>query len=130
MAIDDGFHIETKVDDSLIKEGTIFKRYGDESGEFLGNATDSFESRSLAPHSEYAEEHYYMLTEDYNMSTGKAAPWFESNGGADQFVKYKADGSKYSIKEGNGVDGISQSVGNADTVYGKITYVLEDADGV
>ena len=33
------------------------------------------------------------------MTTGEAAPWFGSDGGAEQFVKYKPDGSKYTIKE-------------------------------
>lgn len=42
------------------------------------------------------------------------------------FVISKAD----RFKTGSGVDGISKSVGNADTVYGKITYVLDDADGI
>lgn len=43
--------------------------------------------------------HYYQLTEDFRMTTGKAAPWFGSEGGGEQFVKYKPDGSKYTIKE-------------------------------
>lgn len=43
--------------------------------------------------------HYYQLTEDYEMTTGTAAPWFGSDGGAEQFVKYKPDGTKYTIKE-------------------------------
>lgn len=29
----------------------------------------------------------------------------------------------------SGVDGVSKSVGNADIVYGKITYILDDVDG-
>ena len=68
-------------------------------GEFLGNSVDSFESRALAPHSEGAEIHYYQLVEDYEFTTGKAAPWFGSEGGAQQYVVYKPDGSKYTIKE-------------------------------
>ena len=43
---------------------TLFKRYGANNGEFLGNSVDSFESRALAPHSEGAEIHYYQLVED------------------------------------------------------------------
>ncbi|GKX28615.1 hypothetical protein SH1V18_10950 [Vallitalea longa] len=96
--VDDGFKAGTK-GDSIIKEGKVFKRYGENTGEFLGSATDSFESRALAPHSENASIHYYQLTEDYKMTSGKAAPWFGSDGGADQFVKYKPDGTKYTIKE-------------------------------
>lgn len=96
--VDDGFKAGTK-HNSTINEGAIFKRYGEDSGEFLGNATDSFTSRALAPHSEDASVHYYKLTEDYEMTTGEAAPWFDSDGGAEQFVKYKSDGTKYTIKE-------------------------------
>ena len=94
----DGFKAETK-GDAVISESTVFKRFGENSGEFLGNATDSFESRALAPHCEDAAVHYYQLTEDYVMTTGKAVPWFGSDGGAEQFVKYKPDGTKYTIKE-------------------------------
>ncbi|WP_051685133.1 glycohydrolase toxin TNT-related protein [Clostridium sp. KNHs205] len=101
--INDGFKAGTRLDDQMISEGKIFKRYGSNSGEFLGNATDSFESRALAPHSEGAEVHYYQLTEDYKMTTGEAAAWFGSDGGAEQFVKYKADGTKYTIKELEGM---------------------------
>lgn len=72
---------------------------GLQRGEFLGNSVDLFESRALAPHSEGAEIHYYQLVEDYEFTTGKAAPWFGSEGGAQQYVVYKPDGSKYTIKE-------------------------------
>jgi len=30
---------------------------------------------------------------------GEAAAWFGSDGDAEQFVKYKPDGTKYTIKE-------------------------------
>ena len=73
--------------------------YGESRGEVLGNAIDSFESRALAPHSELAEIHYYRLKEDFEMTSGKVASWFGSGGGAEQFVKYKEDGSKYTIDE-------------------------------
>ncbi|MBF2465406.1 ribonuclease YeeF family protein [Listeria welshimeri] len=96
--VDDGFSKGSKVEKEIAQD-TIFKRYGGNSGEYLGNATDSFESRALAPHSEGIEVHYYQLTEDFRMTTGKAAPWFGSEGGGEQFVKYKPDGSKYTIKE-------------------------------
>ena len=96
--INDGFLDGTKIE-SVIPQDTIFKRYGENSGEFLGNTTDTFEARALAPHSEDAPVHYYQLTEDYKMTTGRAAPWFGSNGGAEQFVVYKPDGSKYTISE-------------------------------
>ena len=45
----------------------------------------------------------------------------------------KNDAAYASLKESNkirsGVDGVSKSVGNADIVYGKITYILDDVDG-
>lgn len=98
----DGFVVDT-IKNKRLSEGTYFKRYGGNSGEFLGNTADSFESRSLAPHSDPAinnvEIHYYELIEDTEFTTGKAAPWFGQPGGADQFVKYKIDGTKYTIQE-------------------------------
>lgn len=94
----DGFKEGSKCK-KVIPADTLFKRYGANNGEFLGNSVDSFESRALAPHSEGAEIHYYQLVEDYEFTTGKAAPWFGSEGGAKQYVVYKPDGSKYTIKE-------------------------------
>ena len=94
----DGFKEGSKCK-KVIPTDTLFKRYGANNGEFLGNSVDSFESRALAPHSEGAEIHYYQLVEDYEFTTGKAAPWFGSEGGAQQYVVYKPDGSKYTIKE-------------------------------
>ena len=49
---------------------------------------------------------------------------------ADVFEGNRLDYNNTAFKTGSGVDGISKSVGNADTVYGKITYVLDDADGI
>lgn len=48
----------------------------------------------------------------------------------DVFEGNRLDYNSTAFKIGDGVNGISQSVGKADTVYGKITYVLEDADSV
>ncbi len=62
----DGFKIGSK-NEKEIPQGTIFKRYGENSGEFLGNTTDSFESRALAPHSDDAKVHYYQLVVSSNL---------------------------------------------------------------
>ena len=48
----------------------------------------------------------------------------------DVFEGNRLDYNNTAFKTGSGVDGISKSVGDADTVYGKITYVLDDADGI
>ncbi len=42
----------------------------------------------------------------------------------------RLDYNNTAFKIGYGVDGISQSVGKPDTVYGKITYILTDGDSV
>ena len=97
--VNDGFKEGTIVEDTRLPEGTLFKRYGSDNGEFLGTADDSFEARSLAPHSENAEIHYYRMTEEGSMTSGEIAPWFGSEGGGTQFVKYKPDGTKYTIRE-------------------------------
>lgn len=94
----DGFLTGSKLDID-VDDKMVFKRYGEPSGEFLGNATDSLESRALAPHSDGANEYYYRPTEKFKITSGKAAPWFGSNGGAMQFVKYKPDGNKFTIQE-------------------------------
>ena len=95
----DGFKEGTIIEDTRLPEGTLFKRYGSDNGEFLGTADDSFEARSRAPHSENAEIHYYRMTEEGSMTSGEIAPWFGSEGGGTQVVKYKPDGTKYTIRE-------------------------------
>lgn len=45
------------------------------------------------------EIHYYRMTEEGSMTSGEIAPWFGSEGGGTQFVKYKPDGTKYTIRE-------------------------------
>lgn len=48
----------------------------------------------------------------------------------DVFEGNRLDYDNTAFKVGTGVDGISQSVGAPDTVYGKITYVLDDVDSI
>ena len=46
------------------------------------------------------------------------------------FEGNRLDYDNTAFKIRSGVDGVSKSVGNADTVYGKITYILDDVDGI
>ncbi len=86
---------ETKV----VKKGTIFKRIGEPTGQYLGNVEDSIDKRSLAPHSEGSKEYYYILLKDYKMTTGKTAPWFNKPGGGEQFIVFKNNRDLYTIEE-------------------------------
>ena len=45
------------------------------------------------------------------------------------FEGNRLDYDNTAFKIRSGVDGVSNSVGNADIVYGKITYILDDVDG-
>ena len=42
----------------------------------------------------------------------------------------RLDYNNTAFKTASGVDGITKSIGKADTVYGKITYVLNETDGI
>ena len=75
----------------------------------------------------------YLYNEDYRGVRGFVSVDEHSNTLKtldDVFEGNRLDYNNTAFKTGSGVDGISQSVGSADTVYGKITYVLEDADSV
>ncbi|MBB6716841.1 TNT domain-containing protein, partial [Clostridium gasigenes] len=85
--------------DVTVNPSMILDRYGEPGGNFMANAADSFESRALAPHSETAKQYYYRPTEKFNMDAGTAAPWFGSNGGATQYIKYHSNGDLYTVKE-------------------------------
>lgn len=67
--------------------------------DFLGNVTDSFESKALAPHADGSNIYFYRPTEKLKITGGKTHAWFGSDGGAEQFVKYMPDGNKYSIHD-------------------------------
>ena len=45
------------------------------------------------------------------------------------FEGNRLDYDNTAFKIRSGVDGVSKSVGNADIVYGKTTYILDDVDG-
>lgn len=47
----------------------------------------------------FKKVHYYELIKDCEMTTGKVAPWFGSEGGGEQFLKYQSDGKKFSVQK-------------------------------
>lgn len=96
--VKDGFYNGSHAP-KTVEEGFIFKRYGKPTGNFLGNATDSFEKRALPPYSKYDEVHYYRLKENFVMDYGFIEPWFDQPGMGEQFIKYKPDGSMYTIND-------------------------------
>ncbi|MCW6123186.1 TNT domain-containing protein [Clostridium sporogenes] len=61
--------------------GTKLDRYGQPTGKFLAPKSDSFPSRSLAPHSENAPYYTYEIIEELEVTSGKIAPWFGQPGG-------------------------------------------------
>ena len=83
----------------MVNPSMILDRYGEPTGQFMANATDSYESRALAPHSENEKHYYYRPTEEFTMDAGAAAPWFGSNGGAIQYLKYHLNGKLYTVEE-------------------------------
>ncbi|URZ18357.1 TNT domain-containing protein [Clostridium felsineum] len=83
----------------ILNSGILLDRYGEPTGNFFAPASDSYEIRALAPHSETANHYYYRATKDFEVTSGKAAPWFGSPGGAKQYIKYNEDGKIYTINE-------------------------------
>ncbi len=57
------------------------------------------EVRALAPHSEQAPYYVYEVIDDFEVTLGKIAPWFDQPGGGTQIIKYKSNGRPYSIEE-------------------------------
>ncbi|MEC2072515.1 T7SS effector LXG polymorphic toxin [Alkalihalophilus marmarensis] len=94
----DGFVLGTQKVETL-NPGTKLDRYGNPTGSFLAPESDSFPSRSLAPHSEKAPYYVYEVIDDLEVTSGKIAPWFDQPGGGTQIIKYKPNGRPYSIEE-------------------------------
>ncbi|ABR34789.1 hypothetical protein B0H69_005206 [Clostridium beijerinckii] len=83
----------------VLDEGMLVDRYGESYGNFFAPATDLYDTRALAPHSETANHYFYKVSQSVEVTSGKAAPWFGSRGGARQFIKYHENGKLYSIDE-------------------------------
>ncbi|WP_051748072.1 TNT domain-containing protein [Terribacillus saccharophilus] len=94
----DGFVSGTQKTETL-HTGMRIDRYGNPAGSFLAPESDSFPSRALAPHSELAPYYVYEVTDDFEVTLGKIAPWFDQPGGGTQIIKYKPNGRPYSIEE-------------------------------
>ena len=98
----DGFLDGVIPEPTVVPKGTYFKRYGNSNGAFLGEATDSLESRSLPPFTDQNDFHYYRLNCDYAFTAGKIEPWFGQPGNGNQYVKYAYDEYGNILKDGNG----------------------------
>ncbi|MGF2714766.1 glycohydrolase toxin TNT-related protein [Bacillus cereus] len=94
----DGFVSGTQKVETL-HPGMKLDRYGNPAGSFLAPESDSFPSRALAPHSEQAPYYVYEVIADFEVTSGKIAPWFDQPGGGTQIIKYKPNGRTYSIEE-------------------------------
>ncbi|MFP7254770.1 glycohydrolase toxin TNT-related protein [Terribacillus goriensis] len=95
---EDGFVSGTQKTETL-HAGMKLDRYGNPAGSFLAPESDSFPSRALAPHSELAPYYVYEVIDDFEVTLGKIAPWFDQPGGGTQIIKYKPNGRPYSIEE-------------------------------
>ncbi|MEI2466821.1 T7SS effector LXG polymorphic toxin [Niallia taxi] len=94
----DGFVSGTQIEETL-PVGMRMDRYGQPTGSFLAPESDSFPSRALAPHSELAPYYVYEVTDEFEVTLGKIAPWFDQPGGGTQIIKYKPNGKPYTIEE-------------------------------
>ena len=93
----DGFAEEPV--DTILKKGMLIDRYGEPTGGFFSPKGVPYEERALALHSDEANYYVYRVLEDFNVKSGKAAPWFGRPGGGTQFVKYHENGKPYTINE-------------------------------
>ncbi|HCK0308673.1 TPA: ribonuclease YeeF family protein, partial [Listeria innocua] len=84
---DDGFVTGSQEVQNL-SPGMRIDRYGTPDGSFLAPESDSFASRALAPHSENAPYYVYEVIDDFDITSGEIAPWFNQPGGGTQFIKY------------------------------------------
>ncbi|WP_077735472.1 glycohydrolase toxin TNT-related protein [Bacillus sonorensis] len=82
-----------------LKEGMLIDRYGGPGGSFFSPEGIPYEQRALALHSDEADYYVYRVVEDFEVTGGKIAPWFDRPGGGTQFIKYHDNGKAYSLNE-------------------------------
>ncbi|KIL51077.1 T7SS effector LXG polymorphic toxin [Jeotgalibacillus campisalis] len=93
----DGFEGEPAI--MKIETGTLIDRYGGPGGNFFSPEGVPYDNRALALHSDEADYYVYKVIEEFEVTGGKAAPWFDKPGGGTQFIKYHENGEMYSIAE-------------------------------
>jgi len=49
--------------------------------------------------SDEADYYIYRVLEDFEVTGGKIAPWFDRPGGGTQYIKYHSNGKAYSMEE-------------------------------
>jgi predicted ribonuclease toxin of YeeF-YezG toxin-antitoxin module len=82
-----------------LEKGILIDRYGGPGGSFFSPEGISYEQRALALHSDEADYYVYRVLENFGVTGGKIAPWFDRPGGGTQFIKYHENGKAYSIEE-------------------------------
>ncbi|MGN9866330.1 glycohydrolase toxin TNT-related protein [Bacillus swezeyi] len=82
-----------------LEEGRLIDRYGGPGGSFFSPEGIPYEQRALALHSDEADYYVYRVLEDFEVTGGKIAPWFDRPGGGIQYIKYHDNGKTYSIEE-------------------------------
>ncbi|KZZ84993.1 T7SS effector LXG polymorphic toxin [Bacillus sp. SJS] len=82
-----------------LKQGKLLDRYGAPNGGFFSPEGIPYEQRALALHSDEADYYVYKVLEDFDVTGGKIAPWFDRPGGGTQYLKYHEDGRTYSMEE-------------------------------
>ncbi|MCV9886413.1 T7SS effector LXG polymorphic toxin [Metabacillus halosaccharovorans] len=82
-----------------LKKGMLIDRFGAPGGGFFSPEGIPYEQRALALHSDEADYYIYRVLEDFEVTGGKIAPWFDRPGGGTQFIKYHSNGKAYSMEE-------------------------------
>lgn len=82
----DGFWLEMgDVETKTLQKGARIDRYGYDSGTFTSPYGLSYESRSLAPGTEYKPYSIFEVVEPFDVQSGYIEPWFDQPGGGIQY---------------------------------------------
>ncbi len=82
-----------------LKKGELIDRYGAPSGGFFSPEGIPYEHRALALHSDEADYYVYKVVDEFEVTGGKIAPWFDRPGGGIQYIKYHDNGKPYTMEE-------------------------------
>ncbi|APC47316.1 T7SS effector LXG polymorphic toxin [Virgibacillus halodenitrificans] len=92
----DGF-IRGEYDKEMITKGKVIDRFGDNgTGKYFSPDGSSFESRALPPFMKDKPYERYEVIREFNVKSGRVAPWFDQEGKGIQFY------SDYQIKDFDG----------------------------
>lgn len=95
---------------TTLQPGTLIDRFGSEGGTFFSPKGESFDARALPYVCSQMAYTVYRVDKPVHVLEGKAAPWFNEPGGAEQ---YETDEPAYKLRASGAIEVVPNDSGGS-----------------